>query len=243
MLRKNNIPFSKRGLTMIELTMVLIASSILISVIYSVEKSIEAAKIASAINLTAQSNIRENDNLVLWLETSTMSREKKVNDTVKTWTDLSKNRIVFKPASSSPTVKAEKVFDGIKGIYFNGTNYFQSDNALNLKKYTAFVVSKPDNTSSVSLFDSGFLVKSSEISNGRVVVVKNDGTKKYIKRKNNENFKEITNSDVLNNRPSKFYIGNGGFKGEILEIIIFDKVLSNKEITKIENYLYNKYMR
>ena len=112
--RNNNIPFSKRGLTIIELTMVLMISSILIGIIYSVEKSIEAAK---------------------------------------------------------------------------------------------------------------------------------DETKKCIKRKNNENFKEITNFNILNNRPSKFYIENGGFKGEIFENTIFDKILSNKEITKIENYLYNKYMR
>ncbi len=243
MAMKNNISFGKNGLTMIELSMVIIISSILIGVIYVAEKTIELAKITNAINLTAQSNLTDNDNLVLWLETSTMSKDKKNNESVKTWMDSSKNGIIFEAPSSSPTLRKGKPFEGIKGLYFNGTSYLQSDSPLNLSKYTAFIVSEPSNTNSVSLFDTGFLVKSSEISNNKVVVVKNDGSKKYIKRGNTKNFEQITNSDVLNNRPSKFYIGNGGFKGKILEIIIFDKVLSDKEIIKIENYLYNKYMR
>lgn len=243
MTTKNSILFTKKGLTMIELSIVIIISSILIGVIYMAAKSIESAKIANAINLTAQSNLRGNDNLVLWLETSTISKERKTDESIKTWRDSSKNGIIFKAPSSSPTLKETKPFEGIKSLYFNGSNYLESDSPLNLAKYTAFIVSNPDNTNSVALFDTGFLVKSNEILNNKIVVIKNDGTKKYIKKGNTKNFEQITNSDVLNNRPSKFYIGNGGFKGQILEIIIFDKILSDKEIIKIENYLYNKYTR
>ena len=243
MITKNNILYDKNAFTILELSIVVVISAVLVVIGYAGKKSIELAKITNAINLTAQSDIKNNDNLVLWLETSIMNRENKENDDIKTWRDLSKNGITFKANSPYPNFKKDKSFSGIKGIYFDGLSYFQSDETLNLRKYTAFVVSKPDNTNNTPIFDSGILAKSNEISNNMIVAIKNNGSKKYIKRGNTSNFEEIANSDILNSRPSKFYIGNDGFKGEILEIIIFDKILNNKEIIKIENYLYDKYMR
>lgn len=238
----NNI-FNKKALTILELSISIIVLTIIVSITYIAKNFIESARITNAISLTSQLNIRDNDNLVLWLETSLLNKEKKDNENIKIWKDISKNSITFQAKTTPPILKKTKTFDGIKGIYFDGSNYFESDNPLNLKKYTVFIVSKPDNTDSSSLFETGFKIKSNEILNNKIVVIKNDGIKKYIKKGNTKNFEEITNSDILNNRPSKFYIGNNGFKGEILEIIIFDKILTNKEIVKIENYLYNKYMR
>lgn len=213
----------------------------LIVAIYMSLKLINSSRLANAINLTAQIDLSENENLVLWLETTNINKEEKTNTKLYTWNDLSINKISFSNSTNPPIFKGSKTFGGINSLSFDN-NTLKSNNILNLKKYTIFVVANPT-VSNGKIYDFGFSLKPNEMSNNKIIILKNNGVEKFIKLNNKDIFKFNSPSDIPNIAQETNTIGSDGFKGEIFEIIIFNKVLSNEQINKIENYLYNKYDR
>lgn len=245
----NNKIYSNKGFTLIEISIVLFVIAILISTTYVSEKLVSSSYLSNAINLTAQAKFANDDSLVLWLETSTLNKIKKEGNSATKWLDRSKNGILFIDTGSNvPVFKGGREFPGIKAVYFNGSGNgyltsYPEYSSLNLSKYTSFVVVNSEGTSASRVYYGGLVLTHSELNGSRIAAIKNTGSAKYIKRSNKSNFISITNSDDLNNRPSYFYIGHNSYKGKILEIIIFDRILSDKEVNEIENYLYNKYTR
>ena len=81
------------GWTMAEMIIVFFIASVLITSVYSAKNVIQMSKLASAVNITGQADFVDRDDLVLWLETSSISKNvKKGEDTITTWNDLSKNQ-------------------------------------------------------------------------------------------------------------------------------------------------------
>lgn len=233
---------------MIELTMVIIASSILFGFAIAASKLIRSARIANAINITSKADFADDDSLVLWIETSHLNKDLKDGDSVDNLIDLSKNRLVFEPVSTKPVLKKNKSIDGVNGIYFNNSGKMRSDNSFNLKDYTVFIVAIPNNYSSSSTYiiNGPFSVTPSNLSgaNDGISVIRRNKTKREIKRGNKKDFVSLTNQTPT--RQQYIYIGGSGsvgFSGNIFEIIVFNKYLNDKEITEIESYLYNKYKR
>lgn len=238
---KNNF-----GWTMAEMIIVFFIASVLITSVYSAKKVIQMSKLASAVNITGQADFVDRDDLVLWLETSSISKNvKKGEDTITTWNDLSKNQNKFSVNSGSLKFSKSTMYSAIKAIKFDGTNYLESSSPLNLEEYTAIIVGKGINSpANGKIIDSGLVITSGEIGNNNITIIKNNGTTKQSKRLNISGFTTITShSDNFDTSPTNMYIGNNGFKGEILEIIIFDEVLNDKEIQKMEEYLIDKYRK
>lgn len=230
------------GLTIIEISIVLLILSIFTSSFFVIKNIINSARIANAINLTANAKFANDDSLVLWLETSTFSNDKESHDSIESWIDFSKNKILFESSSSFSLLK-NPVFKGLRGVYFNGVNSFQSDQALNLDEYTVFVVALVDDLNNGNILDSGFSIGADEVLNNQIIMIQNNGTSKRKKIRKSNTLEEIVNSDNLNISPEKIFLGNDSFKGQILEIIVFNEILNLKEIVDIENYLYAKYRR
>lgn len=231
------------GFTLMELSAVFLVIGALVGIIYSSRKIINLTRLANSINITAKFNFVDDDRLVLWLETSVMSRENSTG-TISGWQDLSKSKIYFETNSSSLTFTDSTILPGVKSIKFDGSNYLESSIVLNLNEYTAFVVAiSNSNSSSAKIFDTGFIVTASELSPNKIIAIKNTGSAKYIKTATASTFTAISNSDNLSTSPSNFYIGNDGFTGEILEIIIFNKALSDSDVLIVDNYLLNKYRK
>ena len=242
-MKKNNY---KKGFSLIELTMVVVIMSLLFVVFSVSERVVENGRLVNAINLTAQQpNIIENNKLVLWLETSMPSREKKDGYKLLDWDDLSKNKILFMASDSKhyQTFKEKRTFPGIKSVYFNGHNPMVSKKSLNLLAYTIFVVSKPESNNTGTIIQSGFKITTYDVEDSLITVIRNDGNSKSIKKGLKKEFVDIgQGGDNFNNRPEKVVIGDNGFEGEIFEIIVFDSVLDDDDINKIEKYLYRKYI-
>ena len=242
-MKKNNY---KKGFSLIELTMVVVIMSLLFVVFSVSERVVENGRLVNAINLTAQQpNIIENNKLALWLETSMPSREKKDGYKLLDWDDLSKNKILFMASDSKhyQTFKEKRTFPGIKSVYFNGHNPMVSKKSLNLLAYTIFVVSKPESNNTGTIIQSGFKITAHDVEDSLITVIRNDGNSKSIKRGLKKEFVDIgQGGDNFNNRPEKVVIGDNGFEGEIFEIIVFDSVLDDDDINKIEKYLYRKYI-
>lgn len=236
----NNNAFS-----LVELTMVIVIMSLLFTVFAVSQKVVEQGRLINAINLTAQQpNIIENNKLMLWLETSMPSRGKKDGYLLNDWDDLSKNKILFVTSSSAhrQTFEEKRIFPGIKSVHFNGSNPMESEKGLNLLSYTAFVVAKPKSGNTGNILESGFKLTSQNIGDNLITVIKNDGGVKSVKRGLEATFVGTSNSDSLNSRPDKVYIGSNGYEGEIFEIIIFDGILDDDDIYEIEIYLNRKYI-
>ena len=242
-MKKNNY---KKGFSLIELTMVVVIMSLLFVVFSVSERVVENGRLVNAINLTAQQpNIIENNKLALWLETSMPSREKKDGYKLLDWDDLSKNKILFMASDSKhyQTFKEKRTFPGIKSVYFNGHNPMVSKKSLNLLAYTIFVVSKPESNNTGTIIQSGFKITAHDVEDSLITVIRNDGNSKSIKKGLKKEFVDIgQGGDNFNNRPEKVVIGDNGFEGEIFEIIVFDSVLDDDDINKIEKYLYRKYI-
>lgn len=242
-MKKNNY---KKGFSLIELTMVVVIISLLFVVFSVSERVVENGRLINAINLTAQQpNIIENNKLALWLETSMPSREKKDDYKLLDWDDLSKNKILFMASDSQhyQTFKEKRTFPGIKSIYFNRHNPMVSKKSLNLSAYTIFVVSKPESDNDGTIIKSGFEITANDVKDSLITVIRNDGTNKSIKSGLTEEFVGIGQGrDNFNNRPEQVVIGDNGFEGEIFEIIVFDSVLDDDDVNKIEKYLYRKYI-
>ena len=242
-MKKNNY---KKGFSLIELTMVVVIMSLLFVVFSVSERVVENGRLVNAINLTAQQpNIIENNKLALWLETSMPSREKKDGYKLLDWDDLSKNKILFMASDSKhyQTFKEKRTFPGIKSVYFNGHNPMVSKKSLNLLAYTIFVVSKPESNNTGTIIQSGFKITAHDVEDSLITVIRNDGNSKSIKKGLKKEFVDIgQGGDNFNNRPEKVVIGDNGFEGEIFEIIVFDSVLDDDDVNKIEKYLYRKYI-
>ena len=242
-MKKNNY---KKGFSLIELTMVVVIMSLLFVVFSVSERVVENGRLVNAINLKAQQpNIIENNKLALWLEISMPSREKKDGYKLLDWDDLSKNKILFMASDSKhyQTFKEKRTFPGIKSVYFNGHNPMVSKKSLNLLAYTIFVVSKPESNNTGTIIQSGFKITTHDVEDSLITVIRNDGNSKSIKKGLKKEFVDIgQGGDNFNNRPEKVVIGDNGFEGEIFEIIVFDSVLDDDDINKIEKYLYRKYI-
>ncbi len=241
-MKKNNY---KKGFSLIELTMVVVITSLLF-VVFSVSgRVVENGRLINAINLTAQQpNIIENNKLALWLETSMPSREKKDGYKLLDWDDLSKNKILFMASDSQhyQTFKEKRTFPGIKSVYFDGDNPMVSKKSLNLSAYTIFVVSKPESDNNGTIIQSGFKITANDVKGSLITVIRNDGTSKSIKKGLENEFVGIgQGDDNFEDRPKEIEIGKE-FKGEIFEIIVFDSVLDDDDVNKIEKYLYRKYI-
>lgn len=242
---KNNF-----GWTMAEMIIVFFIASVLITSVYSAKKVIQMSKLANAVNITGQADFVDSDDLVLWLETSSISKNvekvKNNSDQFDTWHDLSKNQNKFSVNSGSLKLNQSTIYPAIKSIKFDGTNYLESSSPLNLEEYTAIIVGKGINSpANGEIISSGFVIKSSEIGNNNITFIKNDGTTKQSKKLNVSGFSTIdSHSDNLDtSSTTNMSIGKNGFKGEILEIIIFEKILNEKEIQKMEEYLNSKYRK
>ena len=85
-------------------------------------------------------------------------------------------------------------------------------------------------------------IDTQNIGDNLITVIRNDGTTKSVKKGLKESFVGTTNSDSLNSRPAKVFVGSNGFEGDIFEIIIFDGILDDEDIYEIETYLYRKYI-
>lgn len=252
-MKKNNY---KKGFSLIELTMVVVITSLLFVVFSVSERVVENGRLINAINLTAQQpNIIENNKLALWLETSMPSREKKDGYKLLDWDDLSKNKILFMASDSQhyQTFKEKRTFPGIKSVYFDGDNPMVSKKSLNLSTYTIFVVSKPESESESesesnyegTIIKSGFEITANDVKDSLITVIRKDETSKSIKSGLQEEFVGIggQGGGSLGNRPpERIEIGSDGFRGEIFEIIVFDSVLDDDDVNKIEKYLYRKYI-
>lgn len=236
---------NKNAFSLVELTIVIVIMSLLFTVFAVSQKVVEQGRLINAINLTGQQpNIIENNKLMLWLETSMPSRGKKEGYVLKDWDDLSKNKILFVTSSSAhpQSFIDPRIFPGIKSVHFNGSNPMESEKGLNLQAYTAFVVAKPKTNNTGNILESGFKLTTQNIGDSLITVIRNDGSTKSVKKGLEESFVGTTNSDTLNSRPSRVFIGSNGYEGEIFEIIIFDGVLDDEDIYDIETYLYRKYI-
>lgn len=232
------------GFTLIEMSIVILIFCALVGIIYGAKTLVKMSRLANAINLTAQVDFDDDDSLVLWLETSNMTRENKTGS-ISNWRDLSKNRNEFTTNTGSLEFTNSKIYNGLNAIKFDGTNYLKSSTPLNLSQYTAFLVANPDSglSSSTEIINSGLVITVGELSSNKIIVVENTGSNKYSKSVGDVNFTLLGTSLELSTSPSEFYIGSNGFKGEILGMIIFNRILEDSEIQKIEEYLINKYMR
>jgi prepilin-type N-terminal cleavage/methylation domain-containing protein len=236
MIKKENF-----GFNLIELSIAILIFCLFVMIVYGAKKMVKMARLANAINVTAQANFIDDDSLVLWLETSEISKNN-TSGTITSWKDLSKNKIEFNSSSGTLTFADSTIYPGIKAIKFVGTNYLKSSISLNLNQYTSFIVANVSSTGTTNIYDSGFVATANELSSNNIVVIKNDGSNKYIKSIIDNSFTTLSsNADNLTSSPSEFYIGNNGFKGEILEIIIFNDVLNTSKLGNVENYLLNKY--
>lgn len=220
----------------------MIVAGILMAGIFTAKRLVDQAKLSKAINVTGQTKFIEDDSLVFWIETSNLSKAKTKEESLTKLQDLSKSAILFNSSGTAPKFRDSKTFRGLKAIYFGGSGYLYSSAPLTLSQYTAFIVAIPESASTTNVYNTGIVARVSDLSNTKIVVLKNNGSYKYRKAGNKSKFTSITSYDSLTSRPTYFYFGNG-FKGEVLEIIIFDRVLSDKEVLEIEDYLYNKYMR
>ena len=146
-----------KGLSLLEISIVLIICSILVAGLYSASTLINSSRLVNAINLTAQIDLTNDENLVLWLETANITREEKPNLKIKTWDDLSINGISFSNSTNPPTFNESKKFRGINSFNFNN-NTMESKNILNLDEYTIFVVANPTSTGG-TIYDFGFSLK------------------------------------------------------------------------------------
>ncbi|MDD2839685.1 MAG: prepilin-type N-terminal cleavage/methylation domain-containing protein [Rickettsiales bacterium] len=233
------------GFTLIEMSIVILIFCLSIGVFFGAKKMIKMSRLANAINLTAQLFDFEDDSLVLWLETSTLSRDNKTG-LLYTWRDISKNRKEFTSHSGALEFSDSKVYFGLKSVKFDGINYFESPIALNLNQYTLFTVVVPEAglASSTRIFDSGFVATVGELSNNHIVVIENTGSAKYIKSVKDTNFTLLaSNPDNLSTPQPQFFIGNDGFKGEFFGMMVFNRILDETEIKIVEEYLINKYLR
>lgn len=234
---------NRNGFTLFETSIVILITCILVGTVYISNKLINLSKLANSINLTTKAKFLTNDSLVLWLETSIMSKGCVDKDSIviENWKDLSKNRIDF-TASNGLVFKDSKAYPWLKSVYFDGTTQLHSNKVFNLKKYTLFVVLAADLSNTQDLYDFGFCLTNTEISNSKIIEITNDGNEKCIKRGKNTNFVCSPSSELDNfTGINQLIIGNG-FKGEFVGTMIFSKVLSNDELLEVETYLYNKYM-
>lgn len=240
MIKKNKVC----GFTLIEMSIVVLIFCTFVGIIYGAKTIVKMSRLANAINLTAQVDFDDDDNLVLWLETSNMTKENKTG-LISSWKDLSKNRNKFITNTGTLEFTNSKTYNGLSAVKFDGTNYLESLTPLNLSQYTAFLVANPDSglAGSTEIINSGFTITVGELSTNKIIVVKNTGSSKYTKSVEDTNFTLLGTSLELSTSPSEFDIGSNGFKGEILSIIVFSRVLEDSEIEKIEEYLINKYMR
>ncbi len=232
------------GFTLLEMSIVILIFCFSAGIIYGARTVVKISRLANAINLTAQFEFVDDENLVLWLETSNMSKENK-SGSISNWKDFSKNVNEFKTTSGTLAFNDSRIYPELKAIKFNGSNYLSSSIPLNLNQYTAFLVAKSNSglESSINIFDSGLVATVGELSSDQIITIKNTGSTKYKKSVKDINFAILaSNPDNLTESPEKFDIGHN-FGGEILEIIIFDRTLENSEVKKIEKYLINKYMR
>ena len=75
------------------------------------------SRLSNAINITSQAFFIEDDSLVLWLETSSMSKNvKKGTEIINGWKDLSKNKINLTTNSGTLDFNESKVYSAIKAI-------------------------------------------------------------------------------------------------------------------------------
>jgi prepilin-type N-terminal cleavage/methylation domain-containing protein len=248
------------GFTLIELAVVLIIISTIISITaISSSKIIKSAKISHAINITAQADFINDDGLILWLETSNINRYGIIDqNNLSVWNDLSKSSFKFVSDIASPqTLKTivdfenNKNFKNIKGFYFDINKQLISDRIINVSNYTAFVVGIFKTTTGTIFKSGNFSINVNNSYNGNFLIMKDYGNKNgensiNLKIKNNIKDKDYssysTSIDFTKSNGDKSYLGGNNFKGTIIEIIIFDRILKDKEIKSIENYLTNKYV-
>ncbi|NLE05283.1 MAG: prepilin-type N-terminal cleavage/methylation domain-containing protein [Crenarchaeota archaeon] len=232
----------RNGFSLLELSIVLIIIGLLTTLVIAAKTLIDSSKVARAVTLTSSSGINKEEGLIFWLETSLLTKENIGTDNIYEWRDIGPYSIVFKNATTNNLPLRSGYISGIKAIYFSGYSYYSMDgNPPNLSEYTSFVVSNPDGNTG-SIYNSNFKLKASDV-NQNIVIVKNTGEKKYIKEYKNYSFKQMANDDTLDTTSSFFTIGADSFKGYIYEIIVFDRVLEDKEVAKIEQYLHNKYTK
>ena len=227
----------KNSFSFIEISIVLLIISIPFGLLVSFRKIKSNASYLSALKETNNAFFFSFRNLSFWLD-FTILNKKFINTNINNITARSKKFISFE-AKNSPKVIKSSLFLGLNSIYFNGSNYLVANNSLDLTKYTSILVLNPKNYTKGTIINNGIINNIDEIKKNNIVIIKNDGYKKYIKTFKTD-FIEIENIDIFNQESSQIIIGKD-YIGEILEIIIFDTILSNNKIQNIENYLINKY--
>jgi len=162
--------FTKRGFSLVELSVVLIVIAILIAGIVKGQSMIKSAKISNARSLTSRSNVGDISGLIAWYETSL--KDSFDNDEsfdgaqISNWYDISpssnlgatKRNTLDKTASSAVTYESDGI-NSLPSVRFSGSgsidlaNFYQG----RLAQRSVFIVLKPITTPSATqqvLFDS-----------------------------------------------------------------------------------------
>lgn len=151
---------SKKGFSIVELSIVLVIISVLIGSIVVANRMYEDAKLSLAQTLTMSSPIVDNENVVLWLETTLPKsfEDSELGDEsrVSVWYDLSPNK--NNAVQSAPLSFPEYVSDAINGLpalYFaidaTARRYLQVNNVFNLD-YTIFALLKTNSAGATGTF-------------------------------------------------------------------------------------------
>ncbi|MFT6106337.1 MAG: prepilin-type N-terminal cleavage/methylation domain-containing protein [Rickettsiales bacterium] len=127
-MHKNN-KRQKRGFSLVELSIVILITSVLIGGIVATNSLTESARLSAARSMTTSSPVKDVDGLILWLET-TMPQSFDVpnvenGQSISTWFDLSpegNNSVI----GNAPTYTSDEI-RGLPALRFDGVNdYMES---------------------------------------------------------------------------------------------------------------------
>ncbi|MES2678121.1 MAG: prepilin-type N-terminal cleavage/methylation domain-containing protein [Pseudomonadota bacterium] len=137
---------TKFGFSLLELSFVLIISSILIAAVAKGNQILKRSRIVSAQSLTKSSPVPRISNLVVWHETT---MDNSFNDAdlllsrINTWRNLSPNIRASDATASGAFIPTytKNAINNLPAINFNGSNYFSFDGtSLANSDYTIIVV-------------------------------------------------------------------------------------------------------
>ncbi len=147
----------KKAFSLIEISVILIVISVLISITISSSQILQVARINAARNITKSSIAKDIDGMILWLESTSVDsfddEYVEDGDEVTNWNDI-KDSHLDSYIATSPTNKPtydEDALNKLPGVSFNGIDDFlQIDNFAANAYMTLFVVGDFSNTSSES---------------------------------------------------------------------------------------------
>ena len=147
---------TKRGFSLMELSIVLLIISFLVFAVMQGGEVVRRAKVTAAARITKSSVVSKIDNLMLWYETtmpnSIDNKESANNAAVNIWKDISDTKTTTNDANAPTSTQAPlyiaSAINGLPVLRFDGTDDFMNLNGTFLvnTNYTIFVVEQRRNS-------------------------------------------------------------------------------------------------